>query len=195
MHRAAAGGARRGGGERPARRSSRTLRAEHGSGRAGAAAPEVRGGDPLQRGRCRGGAIPPTEPLSAPKPTPAAPKRKTASASSPTGATTRLLIYATPSEYAIIEGMLRKIDIIPLQVLIEATIAEVTLNDKLQYGTQFFFRAGSCRRNARVLPPGDFPTTALSSRRRLSRISKAPNFILQGARRHNQAQRCCRRRR
>src|SRR5262249_29871117 len=49
-----------------------------------------------------------------------------------------LLIYATPSEYAIIEGMLRKIDIIPLQVLIEATIAEVTLNDTLNYGTQFY---------------------------------------------------------
>ena len=34
--------------------------------------------------------------------------------------------------------MLRKIDIIPLQVLIEATIAEVTLNDTLNYGTQFY---------------------------------------------------------
>ena len=36
--------------------------------------------------------------------------------------------------------MLHKIDIIPLQVLIEATIAEVDLNDQLQYGTQFFFK-------------------------------------------------------
>jgi len=52
-----------------------------------------------------------------------------------------LLVYATPSEYAVIEGMLRKIDVIPLQVLIEATIAEVDLNDTLQYGTQFFFKA------------------------------------------------------
>ena len=41
-----------------------------------------------------------------------------------------LLIYATPSEYAVIEAMLRKIDIIPLQVLIEATIAEVDLTDE-----------------------------------------------------------------
>ena len=49
-----------------------------------------------------------------------------------------LLVYATPSEYAVIEGMLRRIDIIPLQVLIEATIAEVTLNDTLNYGTQFY---------------------------------------------------------
>jgi general secretion pathway protein D len=52
-----------------------------------------------------------------------------------------LLIYGTPSEYAVIEGMLRKIDIIPLQVLIEATIAEVTLNDNLSYGTQFFLKS------------------------------------------------------
>jgi hypothetical protein len=49
-----------------------------------------------------------------------------------------LLVYATPSEYTAIEGMLRKLDIIPLQVLIEATIAEVTLNDALNYGTQFY---------------------------------------------------------
>jgi general secretion pathway protein D len=50
-----------------------------------------------------------------------------------------LLIYATPTEYSVVEGMLHKIDVIPLQVLIEATIAEVDLNDQLQYGTQFFF--------------------------------------------------------
>ena len=53
-----------------------------------------------------------------------------------------LLIYATPAEYSVIEGMLHKIDIIPLQVLIEATIAEVDLNDALQYGTQWFFKTG-----------------------------------------------------
>ena len=38
--------------------------------------------------------------------------------------------------------MLRKIDIMPLQVRIDAVIAEVQLNDNLQYGTQFFFQAG-----------------------------------------------------
>jgi general secretion pathway protein D len=53
-----------------------------------------------------------------------------------------LLIYATPSEYAVIQGMLQKVDIIPLQVQIDATIAEVTLNNNLQYGTQFFFQNG-----------------------------------------------------
>jgi general secretion pathway protein D len=53
-----------------------------------------------------------------------------------------LLVYATPRENDTVEAMLRKIDILPLQVRIDATIAEVTLNDQLQYGTQFFFKAG-----------------------------------------------------
>ena len=53
-----------------------------------------------------------------------------------------LLIYATSHEEDTVEQMLRKIDILPLQVRIDATIAEVTLNDQLQYGTQFFFKAG-----------------------------------------------------
>ncbi|HEX9462983.1 MAG TPA: type II secretion system secretin GspD, partial [Alphaproteobacteria bacterium] len=51
-----------------------------------------------------------------------------------------LLIFATPSEYSLIEAALRKIDVLPLQVLVEATVAEVTLNDALQYGTQFFLK-------------------------------------------------------
>ncbi len=53
-----------------------------------------------------------------------------------------VLLYATASERETIEAMLRKIDILPLQVRIDATVAEVTLNDSLQYGTQFFFKAG-----------------------------------------------------
>ena len=53
-----------------------------------------------------------------------------------------LLVYATPQENDTVETMLRKLDILPLQVRIDATIAEVTLNDSLNYGTQFFFKAG-----------------------------------------------------
>ena len=49
-----------------------------------------------------------------------------------------LLIVATEAEYAMIEAAVRKLDILPMQVLIEATIAEVTLNNVLQYGTQFY---------------------------------------------------------
>ena len=68
-----------------------------------------------------------------------------------------LLVYGTPNEYAVIEGMLRKIDIIPLQVLIEATIAEVTLNDNLNYGTQFFLGHGG--NVTGTLSSADPPTT------------------------------------
>ncbi|MGH8603815.1 MAG: type II secretion system protein GspD [Gammaproteobacteria bacterium] len=39
-----------------------------------------------------------------------------------------------------IESALKKLDIIPLQVLIEATIYEVTLEDDLQFGVEWFFR-------------------------------------------------------
>ena len=53
-----------------------------------------------------------------------------------------VLVYSTPQETETVEAMLRKIDIMPLQVRIDATIAEVSLNDALSYGTQFFFKAG-----------------------------------------------------
>jgi general secretion pathway protein D len=53
-----------------------------------------------------------------------------------------VLVYGTSHEQDLIEAMLRKIDILPLQVRIDATIAEVDLNDQLQYGTQFFFKSG-----------------------------------------------------
>lgn len=49
-----------------------------------------------------------------------------------------LLVRATDEEYAYVEAALRKLDVLPLQVLIEATVAEVQLNEALQYGTQFF---------------------------------------------------------
>jgi general secretion pathway protein D len=92
-----------------------------------------------------------------------------------------LMIYATPSEYAVIEGMLRKIDIIPLQVLIEATIAEVDLNDSLQYGTQFFFKATG-EHIANTLGPlsGLPPISGLSFPSTLGffTLSKQPNFAL-----------------
>lgn len=52
-----------------------------------------------------------------------------------------VVAYATPREYALIEDALNKLDITPLQVVIEAAITEVTLNDTLQYGTQWFFQA------------------------------------------------------
>ena len=54
-----------------------------------------------------------------------------------------LVIYARPRDYRMIEDMIKRLDVVPLQVLIEATIAEVTLTNDLQYGLQWFFRQGA----------------------------------------------------
>ena len=59
-----------------------------------------------------------------------------------------LLVVATEAEYATIEAAIRKLDILPMQVLIEATVAEVTLNDTLQYGTQFYLLGGNGQNQA-----------------------------------------------
>jgi len=82
-----------------------------------------------------------------------------------------LLIYATPEEQSVIEAMLHKIDILPLQVRIDATIAEVTLNDNLQYGTQFFFNGGGIQS---VLSTGT--TNAIAG--------TLPGFVLAGTSRN-----------
>ncbi len=53
-----------------------------------------------------------------------------------------LLIWATSQNYERIISTLEKMDVPPRQVLIEATIAEVTLTGSLKYGLQWFFRNG-----------------------------------------------------
>ncbi len=53
-----------------------------------------------------------------------------------------VLITATPSEMRRVKQILSQIDVMPSQVLIEATIAEVTLNDELQLGVRWFFEHG-----------------------------------------------------
>jgi general secretion pathway protein D len=49
-----------------------------------------------------------------------------------------LLIYADQGNYRIIEATLQQVDQPQLQVAIDATIAEVTLNDELSYGVQTY---------------------------------------------------------
>jgi general secretion pathway protein D len=52
-----------------------------------------------------------------------------------------LLIYANQENYRIIERTLNQLDRPQLQVAIDMTIAEVTLNDNLNYGVQFFLKS------------------------------------------------------
>lgn len=50
-----------------------------------------------------------------------------------------LLIYATGAEYRKIQTALARLDIAPTQVIIEASIIEVTLTDDLRYGLEWSF--------------------------------------------------------
>ncbi len=51
-----------------------------------------------------------------------------------------LIIRADAADYAAIEDVIQKMDVTPSQVLVEATIVEVTLNDTLQYGVEWYFQ-------------------------------------------------------
>ena len=53
-----------------------------------------------------------------------------------------VIVFGTPREYAIIQDALRKLDIPPQQILIEAAITEVSLNDDMRYGVQWNFQSG-----------------------------------------------------
>ncbi len=50
-----------------------------------------------------------------------------------------LLIQATLREFTRIERTLERLDVVPVQVLIEATIAQVSLTEDLEFGLRFFF--------------------------------------------------------
>ena len=59
------------------------------------------------------------------------------------GAKNAVLIEATPADYRRIMKVIAKLDVMPNQVLIEATIAEVSLNDELKMGVRWFLERKS----------------------------------------------------
>jgi len=48
-----------------------------------------------------------------------------------------LVIVATAQDYAVIQRVIKQLDVMPLQVLIDATIVDVTLKDDLKYGIKW----------------------------------------------------------
>jgi general secretion pathway protein D len=54
-----------------------------------------------------------------------------------------LVITATAQEYRRVRQVLERLDVAPNQVLLEATIAEVRLNDELKMGVRWFFQSGN----------------------------------------------------
>ncbi|MGK6317741.1 type II secretion system secretin GspD [Neorhizobium sp. DT-125] len=77
-----------------------------------------------------------------------------------------LLISTTAREYERIEPLLRQLDVVPTQVMLEAVIAEVTLNDELRFGLRWFFENGNFRVGFSDLASGgtgaSFPALAWS---------------------------------
>ena len=107
-----------------------------------------------------------------------------------------IVVYATPRNYAVIEDALRKLDVQPYQVVIEAAIAEVTLTDSLQFGVQGLFNnhglsVGSTQNSTALTPTALLPglnaiyaartvTAALSALESLTKIKviSAPKLMV-----------------
>jgi len=94
-----------------------------------------------------GQGLPPPPPQGAPQPA----SRPAAGANNSGAESVRIiadeknnavLVLASPEEYVLIEEVLSKLDIQPLQVMIEANIFEVTLRDQLRFGLQYFIKSG-----------------------------------------------------
>lgn len=69
-----------------------------------------------------------------------------------------LLISTTPKEYKRILPIIRKLDILPTQVMLEAVIAEITLNDDLKFGLKWYLE-----KNKHKFTFSDAVTGAISS--------------------------------
>jgi general secretion pathway protein D len=90
-----------------------------------------------------------------------------------------IVIYSNQEDYRVIEHALQQLDRPQLQVAIDAMVAEVQLNDNLQYGVQFFLTssavgAGSNQGSAGLL---NLPTSTVQSAL-LSRVLPGFNLLL-----------------
>jgi len=74
-----------------------------------------------------------------------------------------LLILANGAEYEKIEEAIKKLDVVPRQVLVEVTIAEVQLSGALTYGLEWFFNSGNNLSGRLVNAYGTGGASALSS--------------------------------
>ena len=88
-----------------------------------------------------------------------------------------LLILASPSDYETIQGALRQLDVARRQVSVEVLVAEVTLNDELSFGIEWFINArnntiGSLRDASAGLPR--LPDLVDASRNALNPRSLVP---------------------
>jgi general secretion pathway protein D len=97
-----------------------------------------------------------------------------------------VLVYANADSQRVVEQTIRQIDRPQRQIAIEATIAEVTLNDQLNYGVQFFLasKKGSISNTITGVSPSstgiDLPATAVDAAAGalLGRVLPGFNFLI-----------------
>ncbi len=65
-----------------------------------------------------------------------------------------IIIVATAQDYEVILPVITQLDVMPLQVLIDATVVEVGLTDNLQYGISWYFQHGGSAIASTNTPPG-----------------------------------------
>ncbi len=89
-----------------------------------------------------------------------------------------LVILASSRDYKMVAAAIRKLDVIPLQVLIEASILEVTLNGDLSYGVEWFFnnQVGRSRTGQGQLDSGTAGLSALAPGFSYSIVNSASNI-------------------
>ena len=96
--------------------------------------------------------------------------------------TNSLLIYASAEVYRLVEQTIRQLDQPQAQVGIDATIAEVTLNNTLNYGVQFFLQNNNLSvSNIPSSPPGALPTVTSSTSAATGVASSVANAFLNRA--------------
>jgi len=65
-----------------------------------------------------------------------------------------IVIVATAQDYEVILPVITQLDMMPLQVLIDATVVEVTLTNQLKYGISWYFKHGGSAISSTNTPPG-----------------------------------------
>jgi general secretion pathway protein D len=90
-----------------------------------------------------------------------------------------IMVYSNQEDFRVVEKSLRELDRPRLQVAIEATVAEVTLTDNLQYGVQYFIQSqdlglGRNKGSISMLPAA----AAAAQSALISRVAPGFNFLL-----------------
>ena len=89
-----------------------------------------------------------------------------------------LVIFASQENYRLIEQTLAQLDRPQLQVAIHATIAEVTLNNDLQFGVEYYLQGSSVGGNFNTQAGASAPTSGNALGSALSAVLPGGNFLL-----------------